>query len=128
MTDYYALLCDPDFNWANDPDSPFRLTGIRSQLYIKCNLRHYKRESNQKLKKPVVERPILVIGRKRWHGKLIASSGPNRLSAKQKFNQQMQHMVERWRLFAEEMGCPHLQPYLLVADDSLKPLFHSPTH
>lgn len=121
MTDYYKLLCDPDLKWSHDPDGPFRLCGIKTPVYIKVHLRHFKANSVQRLKTPVVERPTLVVESKRSQVRVAATEG---LSAKQRFNQQMELLIKRWRMVMEDRGCPHLQPWLMLVDDSLKELFH----
>jgi hypothetical protein len=128
MIDYYKLLSDPSHAWLNDPDSPFRTpNNFRKFPCIYFRFRTFKLKSYgpkpQRLKYPVAEKPGLRWYRNgSWAKSQVAYS--LKLSAKERFNYQIDRLIKRWHEEAELSHCDHEKPYLVMEDDSLTELFH----
>ena len=126
--DYYKMLSDPSHAWLNDPDSPFRTpSGLRHSPCIYFKFRTFKRKScgpkPQQLKYPVAEHPCLRLYKDgRWAKRQIAFT--ERLSAKDRFNHQMERLIKHWHEEADAMHCDHEKPFVVMEDDSFSGLFH----
>lgn len=129
MADYYSILSDPSHAWMNDPDSPFEIPpNYRDKPLLQCDYRTFKRGSRNRLKTPVVEKPLLVVFRsahniERIHPEQVASSSPKKLTPKERFNRQMEQLVKRWHVEAQRFSFDQLKPWIRFRDDSLSGFF-----